>query len=385
MEKSKSKTKVMIVMLIIVGIVFGGVFAFKSFKSHMIAKYIAANQNPPVTVSSIKVDYAMWQPLIQATGTTRAVKGVDVTTDAGGMVTNIYFTPGAKVQEGTLLAKLYIADQVALLHSDEAQAELAGITYNRDVGQYAAHAIPKQQLDNDLGTLKSDTAQVQQQTAVIEKMIIRAPFSGRLGISQVNPGQYVNPGDKVVTLQALDPIWMDFYVPEQYLAQLAVGQTVNFTTDTFPGQTFTAKITTINPIVDNETRNVTVEATVANPKEQLLPGLFTDTQISAGKPQSLLTVPQTAVSFYPYGNVMYVINQSGKDKQGKPIYTVAQRFVTIGKTRGDQIAIEKGVKADDVVVTSGQLKLQDGSHVIINNQTVPSDNAVPPKAVDSNI
>lgn len=187
----------------------------------------------------------------------------------------------------------------------------------------------------------------------------------------------MNPGDKIVTLQALDPIYVDFYIPQQQLIQVAKNQLITISIDTYPKQLFKGKITAIDPKVDPSTRNVEVEATVSNPKQLLLPGMFGTVTVSTGKPQHYLTLPQTAISFNPYGEIAYIVKESGKDKKGEPLLIATQRFVTVGETRGDQIAVLKGLKAGEMVVTSGQLKLKNGSPVKINNSVAVGNNPAP--------
>lgn len=368
--------KRMRIMLISVGILGAILLSYQIFKSHMIKKIMAAGVQPQV-VSATEVKYAWWQPRIKATASLRAVRGVDVTTEMAGTVRKIHFTPGSEVKESALLVELNIDADVARLHSLEAAAELAKTTYDRDKAQYEIRAVSKAVLDTDAADLKSKQAQVAEQAAMIAKKVIRAPFAGRLGVNYVNPGQYVNPGDKIVTLQTLDPIYIDFYVPQQQLVRLSVGQSVAITTDTYPGQTFLGKITTIDPKVDPATRNVQVEATIANAKHQLLPGMYSTAEVNTGAPKRYLTLPQTAVSYNPYGEIIYIIKQTGKDKKGQPILTVTQNFITVGEARGDQVAILKGLKEGDKVVTAGQMKLKNGSQVIINNAVVPSNNPAP--------
>lgn len=368
-------------MLIFVGVLFGCIFAYKLFTSLMIKMYIASNQSPVITVSAMEAGYSYWQPQIKATGSLRAIRGVNVTTELAGMVSTIYFTPGASVKDKDLLVQLNAVSDNALLHSLEANAELAKVTYLRDKAQFAARAISKQVLDTDAANLKSLVAQVAQQAATVAKKTIRAPFAGRLGISAVNPGQYVNPGDMIVTLQTLDPIYVDFYLPQQSLAVIKVGQQVEVKTDTFPAKTFSGKITTVNPAVDTSTRNVEVEATLANPEYELTPGMFATVAVDTEAAKRQLTLPQTAITFNPYGELVYLIKETGKDKKGEPILAVRQAFVVTGETRGDQIAILKGINEGDRVVTSGQLKLKNGSLVAINNSIVPPNNP-DPKAPD---
>lgn len=204
-----------------------------------------------------------------------------------------------------------------------------------------------------------------------------APFAGRLGINNVNPGQYVNVGDNIVTLQTLDPIYVDFFLPQQELVNIFIGQTVTAVCNTYPGKVFTGKITTINPLVDTATRNVQVEATLSNPSQLLYPGMFATVEAVVGKPENFLTLPQTAISFNPYGDVAFIVREQGKDKKGEPKLVVSQTFVTVGNTRGDQVAITKGLKEGDTVVVAGQLKLKNGSQVRINNSVLPKNDPNP--------
>lgn len=370
MVESQSLKKRMRIMLICVAILFGAIFAYKLFVSFMIKKFMTANMSPPVTVSAMKVEYQTWQPELSAVGNLRAVLGVDVTTEVAGLVRTIHFAPGAQVKKGDLLVELNADDDIAHLHSLQANAQLAEITYKRDKAQYAIKAISKATLDADLANLESLRAQVAQQAALVAKKMIHAPFTGKLGISNINPGQNINPGDKIVTLQALNPIYVDFYVPQQALTQIALGQQIVITTDSYPGHNFNGKITTIDPKFDPSTRNIQVEATVTNPNSQLLPGMFATVEITTGKPQRNLTLPQTAISYNPYGNIVYII------KKDNTKLIVTQRFVETGSTRGDQVSIVKGLQEGDQVVTSGQLKLKNGSAIIIDNSiTLPNSPA----------
>jgi membrane fusion protein (multidrug efflux system) len=370
-------TKRMLIMLMVVGILFGGIFAYKAFVSYEMKKSMSAYQAPPVTVSATEVKSLVWQPRLSAVGSLRAVRGVDVTSEIAGLVQKIYFKSGDEVQEGKLLLQLNADSDIALLHSLEAAAELANTVYERDRKQYQVQAVSKATLDADAADLKVKRAQVAQQAAIIEKKSIHAPFAGKLGISTVNPGQYINPGDKIVTLQSLNLICLDFYLPQQHLSQLSMGRRVVAKTDSYPDRTFTGKISAVNPKVDTNTRNIQLEATIENPRHELLPGMYATVEVQAGGTKRYLTLPQTSVTYNPYGDTVFVVEKSGKGPEGKPVLTARQVFVTVGPTRGDQIAILKGLKEGETVVTSGQLKLKNGSRVIINNQIQPSNEAAP--------
>jgi membrane fusion protein (multidrug efflux system) len=343
----------------------------------MLKKYLAGMQMPPVTVTTIKAELHPWQPQLKAVGSLRAVRGVDVTSEISGLVRTLHFKSGDEVKAGQVLVHLNADSDIAQLGSLEAAAELAGTVYERDRKQFEVQAISQATLDADVADLKSKRAQVTQQAALVDKKTIRAPFAGRLGISTVNPGQYINPGDKIVTLQSLDSIYCDFLLPQQELSRISLGQKVLVASDTYPSRRFDGRITAINPQVDAATRNFQAEATLTNPRHELLPGMYASVEVQAGAVERHLTLPQTAVTYNPYGDTVFIVEESGKGPDGKPLLAVRQTFVTVGSTRGDQAAVLKGIKEGDMVVTSGQIKLKNGSPVIINNQVQPTNEAAP--------
>jgi membrane fusion protein (multidrug efflux system) len=370
-------TKRMVIMLAVVGLLFGGIFAYKTFTGIMMKKYMSAGGIPPVTVSTIHATNEAWQPQFKAVGSLRAVRGVDLASEISGLVRSVHFKSGDEVKAGQLLVQLNADPDIAQLHALEAAADLAEITYERDKKQIEAQAISQSTLDSASADLKGKQAQVTQQAAVVAKKTISAPFAGRLGISSINPGQYVNSGEKIVTLQSLDSIFIDFSLPQQELSRVSKGQTAVVFIDAYPGKTFTGKITAINPKVDPGSRNVQVEAVIANPGHELLPGMYATVEVLYGAVQYYLTLPRTAVTFNPYGETVYLVEEKGKDKAGKKTLTVRQTFVTLGPARGDQVAVLSGVKEGDQVVTSGQLKIKNNSTVIINNQVQPQNDAAP--------
>src|SRR5512143_3997125 len=252
-------TRRMIIMLIAVGLLLGGIIGFNLFKGYMMQKYMGSQPQPPATVTATTVDYQVWQPSLNAVGTLRAVRGVDVTTEVAGLVRSIEFKSGDEVKTGQVLVQLNADSDVARLRSLQAAADLAQTVYERDSAQLEAEAVSKAQVDADAAELKSRRALAEQQAALVEKKTIRAPFAGKLGITLVNPGQYLNPGDKVVTLQTIDPVYIDFFLPQQQLPQVAVGSKVTLTADAYKGQTFEGKVTAINPRIDPTTRNVQIE------------------------------------------------------------------------------------------------------------------------------
>jgi membrane fusion protein (multidrug efflux system) len=380
-EQRKKIIRGMLIMLLIVGVIFGGIFGYKWFQMQMIRKSMAGQKMPPVTVTATKAEWKDWQPNLKAVGSLRAVRGVEVTCEIAGLVRSINFQPGQNVSAGQLLVQLNADSDMAQLHSLEAAVALAKIVYERDLQQYAVLAVSKAVLDADEADLKIKQEQVAQQKALVEKKSIRAPFDGRLGISTVNLGQYLNPGDKIVTLQSLDVLYNDFSLPQQELGRIKKGQVVIALSDTYPGRAFRGRVTTINPKVEADTRNVQVESVINNPRGELLPGMFVGVEIDTGVTQKYLTLPQTAVSFNPYGEMVFIVEKGEKDASGHEALTVKQTIVTVGATRGDQAAILSGIKEGDIVVTSGHFKLKPSSAVVINNKVQPKNDAGP-KPVD---
>ena len=370
-------TKRMVIMLIIIGVIFGGIFGYLGFRSYMIKKYMSSAAAPAVTVSVVTAVTDVWQPQISAVGSLRAVRGVEVANEIAGLVQSVHFKSGDTVTAGQLLVQLNVDSDIAQLQTLTAARELSQSIYERNKKQFIAQAVSKASLDADAADLKIKQAQVSQQEALVSKKTIRAPFAGRLGISSVNPGQYLNPGDKIVTLQALDSIYVDFYLPQQELSRVSSGQAVVVSTDTYPDKKFNGKISAISPKVDSQTRNVQIEARIANPRHELLPGIYATIKVQAGSTKRYLTIPRTAVTFNPYGETVYIVEEKGTAKDGKPSLFVRQTFVTLGPARGDQVAVLKGIKEGERAVTSGQLKLKSGNPVVINNKVQPASDANP--------
>jgi len=373
----KKTTVRTIIMLVLIGILMTGVFVWHIIVHGFIAKAMAAQASPTATVTTMVAKMDDWQSELSAVGSTRAVRGVDVTTELAGLVRSIDFKPGAEVKKGAVLVQLNADSDIATLHSLQAAADLSAVVLNRDKQQLAVEAVAQATVDNDLADLKSKQAQVASQQATIDKKTIRAPFSGKLGITTVNPGQYLNPGDKIVTLQSVDPILIDFTLPQQNLATLAVGQPVNVSIDAYPGKVFAGKLTVIDPKIDTNTRNVSLEATIANTASLLYPGMYGRAVVNDGKTHRYITLPQSAISFNAYGSTVFIA-KPGASKDGKSQQLTAQQvFVTTGATRGDQVAVLSGVNEGDTVVTSGQLKLFNGTPLAVDNSVVPADDAHP--------
>jgi membrane fusion protein (multidrug efflux system) len=365
-------TKRMILMLILVALVLGGVFGFKAFVGMQMAKGMKAAGMPAQTVSTVKAAITDWQPKIEAVGSFRAVNGADLSAEVSGIVESIAFDSGSDVEKGAVLVQLRAEDDVAKLDALQATAKLADITYERDRKLLESKAVSQATADSDEANLSNAKAQVAEQQAIVDKKTIRAPFAGHLGIRQVDVGQYLNPGSAIATLQQLDPLYADFNVPEGAMTQLALGQKVAATTDAFPGASFEGEITALNSRVDESTRNVQVRASFKNPDHKLLPGMFATVTVDSGTPQRAITLPQTAITFNPYGNTVYVVDASNPDKPA-----TKQVFVTTGATRGDQVAITSGLKEGDEVVSAGQLKLRNGMPITVNNSVQPKNDPAP--------
>jgi membrane fusion protein (multidrug efflux system) len=326
----------------------------------------------PSVVSTITVTRQAWQPTLHAVGTLRAANGADLAMDVSGLVTAVNLKSGQDVSKGEPLLQLRDGDDVAQLHLLQANAELSRVTFERARKQLAAQAISKASYDSAEADYKARQAAVAQQKVVVDKKQLRAPFAGRAGIITLSPGAYLSAGKTVVTLQQLNPLLVDFSVPQSELGRLKVGQHVNLTLDAYPGKTFSGKLSAISPKVEAATRNVQVESTVPNPDNKLTPGMFAKASVDVGSQQPQLTLPQAAVTVY------VVQPGKGKDENGHPnAPTVQQAFITTGDTRGDQVAILKGVKAGTEVVTSGQMKLKNGAPIKVDNSVQPADAAHP--------
>jgi membrane fusion protein (multidrug efflux system) len=359
------------VLLLIVALGFG-------FFLH-IQKLIASAPKPgPQTVSTMKAELLEWQPQITAIGSLTPAQGVDLSSEISGLVRSVNFHSGDQVQTGQLLVQLNADADSASWRAASAAAELAEVVLKRDQAQLAAQAVSQAQVDNDLADLKSKKAIADQQLATLEKKSIRAPFSGKLGITAVIPGQYLNPGDKIVPIQNINRLFVDFYLPEQRLAQISQGQTVNVTSDSYPGKTFIAHISAINPKVDTAMRNIQVQATLDNSKNLLLPGMFANVSVLVGAKKPYLTIPQTAITYNPYGSTVFIAKPSDKaDASGNKPLLAQQVFVTVGDTRGDQVAILKGIEPGQEVVTSGMIKLKNDTPLTIDNTVQPANSPNP--------
>ena len=403
-ENKPSTTKRMIIMIVAVLALIGIIAGIKVL---MIMRMLSGMKPPPpAVVTTAKSSYQEWQPELRAVGTLRAARGADLALEVAGLVGRVNVRSGEDVKAGQLLLELVTTDEVANLHQLEAQAALSQVNFERAKQQIAVHVIAQADYDNAAADLKVKQAAVAQQQAIIAKKQLRAPFAGRAGIVTITPGTYLNAGTVIVTLQELDPEYVDFFVPQKSLGQVQVGRTATLTLDAFPGKTFPGTVNAVNPRVDTDTRNVLVEARVPNPDRVLSPGMFVNVAVESGSQQRYLTLPQTAVVYNPYGETVYIVRTKSefdsdqaaaaakdadpvdkspapkKPAKGPPqtppdALVVEQTFVTTGPTRGDQVAILSGLDAGVEVVSSGQIKLKNGAPVRIDNRVLPADSPNP--------
>ncbi len=369
----------MLIMLVAVGLVGGGLYWFVGFRAGIIQTVMASLADPPQTVSTATAEPSDWQSTLTAVGTLRASSGADLALQQSGIVDKIYFESGKDVAAGTVLLDLHKEDQVAHLASLQATADGDLVTLKRDQGQLKINTVSQATVDADEVNLRNARAQVDQQQATVDQMTLKAPFAGRLGVRQVDVGQFLTAGTAIVTLQSFDEILMDFLLPQRVVAQVSVGQAVRAHVDAFEGETFDGTIEAINSKVDSTSRNVQVRARFANGDHRLLPGMFASVAVDVGKPQSLLTLPQTAIVSNPYGDSVYL---AVKDEKGGTDALIAQQaFVQTGPTRGDQIAVISGLAAGATVVTAGQVKLRSGTKLQIDN-SIKTPNDPNPKPID---
>ncbi len=390
----KRKTRLTIAMsiaVILLVIVFGGSLGFHFVKNIMIAKALAQFRPPPAVVSAAESKAVEWRPYLQAIGTLDAINGVQISNALAGKVVKIAFQSGDEVKQGDLLVQLDTSQEKAQLAQYQAQLTLAKGKYERALALRKRNLNSKQDLDNALADYKSAQAQVANETAIIDKMSINAPFDGRLGIRQVNLGQYLAAGTTIVNLEQLQPLFVTFTLPQSDVPKLHLGQAVAVNVDAYPEQDFAGKITAINPAVNEQSRTLQAQATIPNDKKLLHPGMFATIKVLADQTENKIVVPQTAIDYSLYGDTVYVLEPvtanagkghpaqagtaggkkakaaPGAAKQGGPtVYTAKQVFVQVQGQRGKLIAVT-GIKAGEKVVTAGQIKLHPGSQVMINN------------------
>ena len=368
--------KRMIVMLTVTVLLVAGLGFVKFRQIQTAVAQGAAFQPPPEAVTTIVAIQEQWPATLSAIGTVAAVQGVTVSADLPGTVERIGFDSGKSVREGEVLALLDTRQEQAQLAAAEAQRELTRLNFDRMQGLLNERVISRSEFDRATAEQRQADARAGEIRAAIERKTIRAPFSGVLGIRQVNLGQYLSGGDAVVNLQALNPIYVNFGVPQQTGGQMRVGRNVRITAGDLAGEAFTGRITAIDSVVDEATRNIQVQATLANPHGKLRPGMFVQAEAGMGASSAVVSLPTSAVSYAPFGNSVFVVTDL-KSPGGQSYRGVRQQFVKLGSARGDQIAITEGIKAGDEVVTSGDFKLRNGAAVQVNNKVRPGNNPKP--------
>ena len=369
-------------LLIVLVVVFIATLAFVKFRQFQaMAAQFAAMQPPPEAVTTIVAQREEWPATISAIGTVAAVQGVTVSADLPGIVDHIGFDSGKAVKQGDVLVELDTRQEQAQLAAAEAQVELSRVTFERMKNLVGHDAVSRAEVDAAAAANKQAEARIREIKATIERKTIHAPFSGMLGIRAVNLGQYLNGGDAVVSLQSLNPIYVNFGIPQQNAGQIHLGRRVRITVADLGNVSLDGRITALDSVVDETTRNVTVQATLANPGGKLRPGMFVQTQVVLGASQSVIALPGSSINYAPYGDSVYVVADL-KDPNGKPYRGVRQQVVKLGGSRGDQIAVLGGIKPGEEIVTSGVFKLRNGAAVQVNNKVKPA-NSRAPKPEDS--
>jgi membrane fusion protein (multidrug efflux system) len=360
-------------LLVIIGIL-GGI------KGLQINRMIAVGSQsapPPETVTTAEVRTESWESLITSVGSLEAVQGVMLTAELTGKVVHIAFEPGTKVKAGDLLLQQDVSSEEAQLRAAEATLALAKLELERPSKLLATKAVAKAKYDSDNAQYKQAVAQIDGIRATIMKKTIRAPFAGRLGIRLVNLGQILNEGQPIVSLQKIDPIFVNFSLPQQQLAQVKSGLKVRVTTDALPGQVIEGGITAISPEVDVATRTIRIQATVANHQEHLRPGMFVNVAVVLPSREKVLAIPATAVLYAPYGDTVFVVHEKQGEKGVQPVKVLRQKIVQLGEKRGDFVVIVSGLDQGETVVSTGVFKLRNDQAVVVDNALAPAFKLAP--------
>lgn len=376
----------MLIMLGVVLLIVLVLAAYKAFSIYTMIQGFSAPR-PPISVAVATATEQPWQARLPTVGTLTALQGVDLSLEIAGTVTDVQFQSGQKVKAGQPIVQLDSAVEKALLETAMADLGLSTVNYNRGSQLVGSQAISKGEFDRLLAIMKKDQATVNQLKASLAKKRILAPFSGTIGIRQVDVGDYVASGTMIATLQDLSSLYVDFFVPEQSIPKIGIGQSVQVIVAAYPKETFPGTISAINPKVENTTRNVQVRATLANPDGKLLPGMFASLQVLLPDPQPRIVVPESAITYTLYGNSLYVVAQKKaedgsvvKDDKGQPVLIAERRFIETGERRDGRVMVTKGVQNGEKVVTAGQIKLDNGAHIAISDDKTLAEKNSPPRA-----
>ena len=358
-------------MALLVVLVLGGLYGFNRFRQQAVATFFANNKPPPAQISAAEVKTEAVPRFATGIGSVTAVHQVTINPEVGGRVVKIFFEPGATVKAGDPLVQLNDAPDRGDLANYQAQAHWAETTLQRS-SELAKHQYEaRETVDQKQSQLDQARAQIIKTEALIEQKLIRAPFSGQLGMRQIEVGQYLTPGARIVTLTDLSQLYVNFTLPSQMRSEIGVRQQVNVTADAFPGRTFTAEVTTIEPQVSADTRTMTVQATMRNPDNSLLPGMFINAAVVLPPQPDVMVLPETAVEYTLYGDSVYVIREDGKDANGRPILKAVRTPVKTGARMGGKVEILQGLEPGERVVAAGQVKVQNGAQVAISNSPPP--------------
>jgi membrane fusion protein, multidrug efflux system len=367
--------KRMILMLGVTAVLLTAL-GFVKFRQIHAAVSASAFQPPPEAVTSIVAHREQWPATMSVIGTMEAVQGVTVSADLPGAVARIGFDSGKSVHAGDVLVELDTRQERAQLASLEAQRDLAKVTFGRTQQLVDEGVISRAEYDQSSSQQKATEANVAEIRATIDRKTIRAPFSGILGIRQVNLGQYLSAGQAIVSLQALNPIYVNFGVPQQAISQMTVGRSLRVTKEDLPSVAFSGRVTAVDSVVNEATRNIQIQATLPNSEGKLRPGMFVQVEVAMGAGRSVIALPASAINYAPYGDSVFVITDL-KDPTGKSYRGVQQQFVKVEGSHGDQVAIISGINPGDEVVTSGVFKLRNGAAVQVNNKVQPGNNPAP--------
>lgn len=369
--------KRIIIALVILVLIFGGVFGWKYFVNLKTQEYLAQQTPPPKTVAAVNATTSTWQPYMETTGELEAINQVQVTGEVPGMVTEITFESGNRVDKGEVLARLDSSTEKAELERLEAVKRLRKIHLDRITPLVKNNASPQAELDKAKAEYQQALASVDSQKTLLSKKKIKAPFPGELGLRQVDLGQYLKPGVPLVSLQSLDPLYLNFSLPQQKLEKLSFSRDVIFFVDTWPDQEFRGRITAIDPKITRGGRSFNIQATLDNKGRKLRPGMFGKVNILLPEKEEVVTIAQTAVDYNPYGNVVFLLSPLEEKHKGNQVYQASRKFVVLGRTRGSQVAVEEGLEPGEKVVISGRHKLREGVKAVIDNSVVPDSSPDP--------
>jgi membrane fusion protein (multidrug efflux system) len=369
--------KRMFIVLLLMAALIGGLGFIKYRQVESAIAAGASFQVPPTSVTTVTAKRETWPSTLSVIGTAAAIQGVTVSADLPGTIDKIHFESGQSVHEGDILIELDIRQERAQLANLEAQRDLAHIQYGRAAELSKAGVISKSDYDNAAAQQKATEAQVNDIKAAIARKTIHAPFSGVLGIRQISLGQYLAAGQAIVSLESVNPIYVNFGVPQQDTPKMKIGHNVHVTDQDLPGMGFNGKISALDSIINEQTRNIQIQATLANPGGKLRPGMFVQVELPVGQPRDVIPLPASAINYAPYGDSVFVVTDLKDPKTGKTYRGVRQQIIKIEGSRGDQVAITSGLNPGDEVVSAGAFRLRNAAPVLINNSVKPSDSPNP--------